>query len=1296
VSQQSVGVDSGGSDTGDSLKIRPDSVELSFNSVGGTRRKPSSSHHRLSQPLEEQVDASAVNNLVDSNGSSDRVATLLYSSSHGVLGSGSSASLDGSQSSETPSNYDSRPEYQQIAAKGTGSSSYQLIEIGGGSSGSDISEPTAQILSPSVSQSTNAENGKVSGYKSGANLKVTSDVINKQVPLNFGERISKLGSALIHAISNSEQDQNEIHKKKEEIITVTSPPTPQSYSPLRPIIVAEEYPKGDDKDTTGTIRPTVISPTTTPAIIHISHPPETSSKISFSGSGSAQSGSVTNKHEATGQYLTPTNELSHSQDVSLENSSGTQSTSQIIGSVTNNGLSGQILRQIYSAPKPIVVSHAKDITASFSSSGSEGTPSGSTGFVDGGHAAHAESLVYTTPAPEFVSYSQDTSGARGVTSQAVTEGHIASYTQQTSSPNFVFYSPSSSYLHTSGSTVSGKNNGRVIGVYSTPAPLLLLQSQKSLTYTLPRTEENSQQKSITTVNDGNAGQSAEKQTSIPTSVYLSHPSKLTSFSASNSGGSSQSSGTIVTSTNANSGHITDSGVHLTTPRPTAVSYSNFDGSSSGGFIIRPATVLLNSNSQPGATSLTSSAEVLAPIRAAVSLGTVHHQQPITVSDVSPAVTPDTPQVKEELNDTPRSKVIVEVQKSVSLDFNGLALKPDGEQKHHADAPKPTSPTLYTQDAVESGRQVEQSTGQQHIYTGNFIEYGQPVFRLQVHPQIGYSLPHLTGSTESVVYGYSPQIFEAQKITHFKHSSQNQLHGGLQQQAPYEQSLETGKQEQQQEHTQKQVNGQLQPTLNYEPHQVTETETIGEKYQYNQQLTVGSESNLQTHHQPEATKEQHVVTAYNQQLSGGGYNQQTVETENQVQKFEAPVQISHDVQTEYQPSIVINHQFPYQVLTQQVGYESPVEVNQQIEFLPAIKPNLQVQQTLNTASVLSDPNQHPNVSPEHNLQTAQTNVQTSEISSQSTNQGQPAYNRNPGQVVKQLQSEYNNQLLEEEKQEQVRFINQIGKALKQILSENNEAGVGTRVPVNALKEEKLVPVSVAALPAAAVVPLENPQPLVEVERPLSIEQTKLETVEKPVPKHHTKVVEKPIPVPHAVPVEITKLVAVDRPVPYPQPYAVPHPVPVPYAVPHPIGVPVPHLVPYPHVVTVPYKEIYPVYIRNDKAQKHESALYHYHVQNFPSNTPLPTILKALQYNGGRYGVPVSIKPHHFHSSRIPQSVYLTPPPLKSSGRGRGLQDSKYHLDHLRTLCVEYGFKPPLVPSVQIHEVPPSAYGPPKKD
>lgn len=1282
--------DSGGgdADSGDILKIRPNNVEPSANGFVETGRKPSISYQQASRPSEEQVDVSAVNNLVESNADSGngkyKVVTPIYSNSNQISGSDSPTSSYGPHSSEETSNYEPGKVHQHIGTKGIGSSSYQFIEIGGDSSGGEHFRSSSPVFYQLISEPTNTQSKKLSGHKSAEIVKVTSYLTNANSPLKFGDRIPNMSSAFTQTTANVEQDQNEIHKEKQVVYEVTTLPIPQRHSPLRPIIVADIYPK----ETTETVRPVAILPTTTPVSIHVSHSPETPSSTSTSSSGSTLSSPIiTGKHVASSTYSTPTNLLSHSQAGSSTYSSESESNSQSFGSVTNNGLSGHILSPVYSTQKPIIVSNTKETTSTSSTFGSDGS---SVSIGSRGYAADTEPQAYKTPAPLALSYSQGISGAQGVNSQPAVSVHVASNAQQTPSPLFLYYSPVSPYSHTSSSAVSGTTNDHgVSDVYSTPAPLSLSESQE---FSSSGADENSKQQYTITTNSGNADKTIESQQSIPATVYISHTPKSSSFSVSISNSvSSESSKSVTATSNADSGEIAHSNVHSTTPRPAVEYYSNSEGSSSGKYIVSPATILLNSNSQPVVAALTSSAEVLSPIHAAVSLGTESHQNPTPVSSI-PSESVLTPSEVKEVNEIPQSKTVVEVQKAISLDFSGLAVKPNTQQKQDLEATTPAGPILYSQHTVGRSKEADHSSSQQHMYNGDLLEYsyGQPLTGLQIYPQLRYNFPHIIGSTDQVLHGYNPQIFEPQKLIHLGYNKQEQLHGGVQHEAPYEHSLE-----QHREYTQKQLDGQLQAIAGYQ--EVTEAEKTRKKYQYNQ----NSASNLKIYQEQKDAEKQPVETAYNQKLYGKEHlvllkklpektqteeehSKKFVQIEIDVQKPQVPVQFIHEVkyqqpfrvneQVEYQLPIE-NNQVSYQLLGQQIGYEAPVEVNQQIEYLGPTKLKEQVEQTVNTAIVQSGYNHQTISTPDNIVQITQARAQGPR------NKGQPVYNRNPSEVSKQLQSEYSRQLLEEEKQEEVKLSSQIGKALNQINAEYNEASVRTQFPVHILNEGKIVSLPVAAdlptLPSTSVDPLNQP--------PQSVEETKLVEVEKGVPVHDTKVVEKPIPVPHAVPVEITKLVAVDRPVLYPQPYAVPHPVPVPYAVPHPVGVPVPHLVPYPHVVTVPYKEVHPVYIHTGKPHRNEVALYHDQIQNIPTNTPLPAILKALQYNGGRYGVPVAIKP---------QSVFLTPPPLKSGGRGRGLQQSK-HFDHLRTICVEYGFKPPLVPSLQIDEVPLSAYGPPRK-
>ncbi|PNF32334.1 hypothetical protein B7P43_G13642 [Cryptotermes secundus] len=1277
--------DSGGgdADSGDILKIRPSNVKLSANRLVGTGRKPTISYQQASRPSEEQVDVSAVNNLVESKSDSGngkyKVVTPLYTTPNKISGSDSHSSSYGP---EEASAYEPGQVYQHIGTKGIGSSSYQFIEIGGDSSGGEHFRSPSPAVSQLITKPTNTQSQKLFGHKGAENVKVTSYLGDVNSPLKFGDRIPNVNSDFTQTTASVEQDQNEIHKGKQEVLEVTPLPISQRHPPLRPIIVADIYPK----ETIGTVRPITILPTTTPVSIYVTHSPETPSSTSTSSSGSALTSPTNTLKHATGStYSTPTNLLSQSQAGSLSYSSESESNSQSFGSITNNGLSGHILPPVYSTQKPIIMSNTKETASTSFTFGSDGS-SLSTG--SGGHTADAGTQAYKTPAPLAVSYVQSISGAQEVNSQPAASGHATSKAQQTPSPIFVYYSTLSPYSHTSSSAVSGTSNDHgVSDVYSTPAPLSLSESQE---FSPSEADENSKQQSTITINSGNAEKTIENQQSIPATVYISHTPMSSSFSVSISNSVNSESKSSVTATkNAESGQLIHNNIHSTTPRPSAEYYSNSEGSSSGKYIVSPATILLNSNTQPVAAALTSSAEVLSPIHAAVSLGTASHQNPTAVSAVSSesALTP--PEVKE-ANEIPQSKTVVEVQKAISLDLNDLTVKLNTEQKPDLEATTPAAPILYSQQTVGKGKEVDHSSSQQHIYNGGLLEYtyGQPLTGLQVYPQLRYNFPHISGSTDQVLLGYNPQLYETQKLVHLGYNRQEQLHGGVQHEAPYEHSFERHR-----EYTQKQLDGQLQAIAGYQ--EGTEAEKPREKYQYNQ----NSASNLKIYQEQEDADKQPAETSYIQKFYGKEHlvlqeklpektqteeehSKKSVQMETDVQKPQVPVQIIHELKYE-QPfrvnepvehrSPIENNQVSYQLLGQQIGYDAPAGVQQEIEYLGPTKLKQQVEQTVNTAIVQSGYG-HQTISTPDNI------VQITQGSEQGPrSKGQPQYNRNPSEVSKQLQSEYSHQLLEEERQEQVRLSSQIGKALNQINAEYNEASVRTQFPVHILNEGKIV-----SLPVAANLPTLSPTTFVPLNQPpQSIEQIKLVEVEKRVPVHDTKVIEKPIPVPHAVPIEITKLVAVDRPVPYPQPYAVPHPVPVPYAVPHPVGVPVPHLVPYPHVVTVPYKEVHPVYIHTGKPHRNE---FRDHTQNIPTNTPLPVILKALQYNGGRYGVPVSIKP---------QSVFLTPPPLRPGGKARGLQQSK-HFDHFRTLCIEYGFKPPLVPSLQIDEVPLSAYGPPRKD
>jgi len=1256
------------SDNGDILKITPHNGDLSSNGVGEIGRKVSSSYQQVPRPSEEQVYVSAVNSRVESNEGSDNEHYNFIKPPHSTLqrisASGSPTSSDESDSTEEIKDYETGQEYQPTATKGTGSFSYQLIEFGGDSPGTKVSGSVAPVILPIVTEPPNTESENKSGFKGDKKLKIISYTANENSGLKFGDRIPNVGSDFIQSIGNGQQDQNEIHKGKQGNVEVASLSIPR-HSSLRPIIVADIYTK-ENKATAETTRPIVVLPTT-PASVHLSHSPESASTVLFSESGSTESVPIaTSKQNVINIHPLSTNIFSNSQAVSLAYSAESESSSKALGSITNNGFSGNVLPQISATQKPLSVAYTKDTTATQFLPALEGSLSNSTGFVEEELPAHAEPLISPTPAPVVVTYPHDISNVQELSAQAKLHGQETSNKQQGSLPLFIYYvtSPYSQAPSSKATVISNIHRPLGTGLYSTPVPLSS-QSQGPLIYSSSEKEANVPEQSITTANNGEAGQIIRSENLSPTSEHISHSPKSTSFSVSNSVGNSRSSTSLTTINNADTVHISRGTVH-SIPPPAIIPHSSSNAVSSEGYVVSPDTILLNLNSQPTAAALVSSSEIIAPIQAAVSLATVTREHPATIS----TVTSQPLHVKEEVEGTPQTRTVVEVQKAVSLDFHSLSLTPDENQKSNSEAPTPGTPISYSKKVAESGKQIETSNDQHQIITGNLIEYGygQPLTGLKEYPQLGYRLPHLTGFDEQVLYEYNPQVFEAQKLI------PQRSHGAVQQGAPNEASFGT----------QKQKPGPSQTI------QVTEGGKAGGKYQFNQQL----DGNLQPYQQLNNIENQQGATVYNQELNGGIHKilgqllpviPQSVQTEPQFKKYQGspqidkglkyqqPFEISQKIQN--QSPTDISQQVTYHLFGQDVKYKEPLEDNQQIEFLTPVHLIEPVEQAVNVAAL--------QFLPEHKLHITHKTAQGTEADGESINQSHLAYT-SASKVSEQLQSEYNHQLLEEERQEEVRFSNEIGKALKQVRTEH-KGSVRTQVPTHSLKEEAIsLPLS-AQLPAltpTTLVPLDPPQQVLELENPVSIEHTKLVTVEKPVQVHHTRVVEKPIPVPHAVPVEITKLVPVDRPVPFPQPITVPHPVPVPYAVPHPIGVPVPHLVPYPHLVTVPYKELHPIYFRNG-----------HHVQNFPRNTPLPVILKALQYSGGRYGEPVSLKPHRFRLPSLPQPAYLTPPPLKSSGRG---QQQTKHFDNLSPICIEYGFKPPLVPSLQIDDIPQSAFGPPKKD
>ncbi|KAL0273843.1 UNVERIFIED_CONTAM: hypothetical protein PYX00_006421 [Menopon gallinae] len=234
-----------------------------------------------------------------------------------------------------------------------------------------------------------------------------------------------------------------------------------------------------------------------------------------------------------------------------------------------------------------------------------------------------------------------------------------------------------------------------------------------------------------------------------------------------------------------------------------------------------------------------------------------------------------------------------------------------------------------------------------------------------------------------------------------------------------------------------------------------------------------------------------------------------------------------------------------------------------------------------------------------------------------------------------------------------------------------------------EEPKLLPA-----PAPTLFPVKVETPVI-VEKPTIVETTKV--VEKPVvvkePVEYTKVVEveKPVPVLQPYPVEVTKVVHVDRPVPVPHPIAVSHPVPVPVAVPHPVEVPVPHLIPVPEILPIALKEYYPVYIHKSKPKQPRKPI--------PEKLFTPeTSASGVTFQPEAVARPAFHEPlHHV----IDWQTYVSQQQFSEEALRQAYRSNRGHRNKnvLKNLRIEYGFKPPLRPSVEItEEVKPSIYGP----
>ncbi|KAJ9587295.1 hypothetical protein L9F63_019186, partial [Diploptera punctata] len=1280
----------------ENLKLKPGKLSSKVTSTESSDSKLKSSIHEVSSTVKtvDQSDVSEVNNLIDTgdkvSGKYELVSPVYSSSSISNVPFGSS----------------SQQGHEEIVnSKETGSTSYQLVDIGSASSksGSSVSVSHSPLFLQLVSEANNIESGKSADYRSGRKQKVTSYAHNLNSGLNFGDKIPRTGAHSNQLTSSVGQLQNEIYKNDKPIIQVTSTPSPQIYSSLRPIIVAEIKQHS-------TIRPIIVSPfspTPTPTKIH--NIPPTVSSI-----GDTEQSNLIVSQDAKGEYFSETSQASKNIDVSSEKSGikSQSNTRPILLSYSTSGSREGLTRHsafvpvqndrlpyaqplTYTTPSSVAIlipqdtsslsSNSQDVssdsvqqnyipqaqpliystTSQFSEShfpnvahsSSESQIKSSTATKQEDSVEYAQPLVYTTPSPHLISHSEDASNPS---------------IKQEGSSHYIVTSNNghSGQLQSPAVDISSSDNRNSEYHYSTPAPKHVSLSQEKETQSTGF-EEQSQQQSFVTVNAVNTGH-VVNQYSNQSPRYLSHSLNPTSFSESNLVPRSQKS-EVGTVGNENSVYVIANGIQSTTPRPIIkLSETRLEGGVSGGYVASstPVPVFLNSHPSPGVATLASS--ILAPIQAGVSINSDSQQS--ESETITPLSTPQPPPVTEKVDDIPQRKTVVEIQKAISIDFNELATKANEERQKTIFIAPVSHPSVEgkNQDGGKV-KQIQVNDVQQltDIRNLNIIQYGysQPLLGIQT----AYIQPLSVQSDAQ--YSYNPQIFEPQKLTNsdkYQHDVYSGLQYGISGQFSESEKHEYPK--------------KVQSETTEHQHQQTAIET--EEYQHKQPLiTLYTDNSNQGQHETDSLKQQ-VITTYNEQSDSG--------ERHIFSKLQLPV--ATQVHTGYSQQLIQNDHIQS---SQPVGhhvYHVPVQFHQQIEFQ---EPLTHISQDSNYQKPIIISQQGGNDQTNHNQQliisqfnqeAVEGNTQNSKITDQTTNQVKPAYNKNPTEIEEQLQKEYNHQLEEEDKQEQAKLSSKINESLKQI-TVNYQHAVEDEKHINPTLQS-FVNEYILSEQHTNSIPFYQQTKLPEDGKRIPEEQTKIIEVEKPVPVHHTKVIEKPVPVPHAVPVEVTKLVAVEKPVPYPQPYAVPHPYPLPYAVPHPIGVPVPHLVPYPHVVTLPYKEFHPVYIQG-KPHKHDSVNLRYQVQNFVKDTPLPIIMKAIQHHGGRYGYPVTVKNQYHHASKIPETFYLSPPPLKSSGRGRGPPRSKNH-DRLRTLCIEYGFKPPLIPSKQIDGIPPSAYGPPTKE
>lgn len=260
------------------------------------------------------------------------------------------------------------------------------------------------------------------------------------------------------------------------------------------------------------------------------------------------------------------------------------------------------------------------------------------------------------------------------------------------------------------------------------------------------------------------------------------------------------------------------------------------------------------------------------------------------------------------------------------------------------------------------------------------------------------------------------------------------------------------------------------------------------------------------------------------------------------------------------------------------------------------------------------------------------------------------------------------------------------------------------PVDRIVEKKVpYPVEVEKI-VEKTVPVQVPYPVEKiVERVVEKPVTVTQFIEKPYP------VEKPVP----YPVEVPRFI--EKKVPYPVEVKVPYKVEVPSPTTYPVESKVvnnqnsynPYLYTYPIQanVAIPLGEFYVMNHNHGWQQKgwpiavHNYNNVHSQNQNPSSGIKYPTFVDSYyrkapsSYNGNGNGNKVIssyLPSHNNKQSDNKFSSYIGPVPLKNNVNTWGQSNNDYGNSlkfrrserHLRGLRIEYGFKPPLIPSIEI--------------